>query len=107
MTKIAISRDDPTPKLDLRGTFLRRTDLSHASLRKANLSEADFSHAVFRGADFKDAILERTILRGADLTGARNLTTTQLSSAILDETTKLPDYISREDVVGRAAGTRR
>jgi uncharacterized protein YjbI with pentapeptide repeats len=81
-------------RLDLHGAFLRRTDLSGASLKRANLAGADFSNAIFRDADFEDAILDGTILKGADLTGVKNLTQSQLSKAILDETTKLPDGLS-------------
>jgi uncharacterized protein YjbI with pentapeptide repeats len=77
-------------KLDVRGAFLRRTDLSYASLRGANLTGADFTNAILRGADLEDAILDHTVLKGADLTGARNLTLSQLRKAILDERTKLP-----------------
>jgi uncharacterized protein YjbI with pentapeptide repeats len=77
-------------KLDVRGAFLRRTDLSDATLKDANLAGADFTNAILRGADFEGAKLEGTILKGADLTGARNLTLAQLRTAILDETTKLP-----------------
>jgi uncharacterized protein YjbI with pentapeptide repeats len=84
--------------VDLHGAFLRRTDLSSARLKRANLRGADFSNAIFRGADFESAALDGTILKGADLTGARNLTEAQLSSAILDETTILPDGISLADI---------
>jgi uncharacterized protein YjbI with pentapeptide repeats len=86
--------------IDLHGAFLRRTDLSSASLKRANLRGADFSHAIFRGADFEDAALDGTILKGADLTGVRNLTRAQLSRAVLDESTKLPDGISLADIDG-------
>jgi uncharacterized protein YjbI with pentapeptide repeats len=89
-------------KLDVHGAFLRRTDLSNASLRAANLTDADFSNAILRGADLKDAILDGTVLKGADLTGARNLTVSQLRKAILDETTKLPDGFSLSEIRGLA-----
>jgi uncharacterized protein YjbI with pentapeptide repeats len=82
--------------LDLHGAFVRRTDLSGASLRGANMTKADATNAVFRGADFEGALLDGAILRGADLTGARNLTLEQLSSAIIDDQTALPTYIDRE-----------
>jgi uncharacterized protein YjbI with pentapeptide repeats len=85
-------------KLDVRGAFLRRTDLSNASLRAANLTGADFTNAILRGADLKDAILEGTVLKGADLTGARNLTVPQLRKAILDERTKLPQGLSLNEI---------
>jgi uncharacterized protein YjbI with pentapeptide repeats len=81
--------------LDLHGAFVRRTDLSGASLRGANMTKVDATNAVFRGADFEGALLDGAILRGADLTGAKNLTLEQLSSAIVDDQTVLPSYIDR------------
>ena len=83
------------PTLDIHGAFVRRTNLSGASLRGADMSEADATGAIFRGVDFKDARLRGTILRGADLEGARNLTMEQLAEAIIDEHTILPAYIDR------------
>ena len=83
------------PTLDIHGAFVRRTDLSGASLRYANLAHADAASAIFRGADFLGTNLNGTILVGADLTDARNLTIEQLRAAILDETTLLPSYIDR------------
>lgn len=83
------------PAVNVRGAFIRRTDLSGADLTRADLSRADASGALFRGADFKDARLAGTILRGADLTGAVNLTEAQLASAVIDEHTRLPAYIDR------------
>lgn len=86
------------PPLDISGAFVRRTNLSGTSLRHANLANADASGAVFRGADFAGANLAGTRLIGADLTGAKNLTIEQLRGAITDQTTKLPDYISHDDL---------
>lgn len=83
------------PKLDLHGAFVRRTDLSYASLKGANLSGADASGAIFRGADFEQAQLSGTILKGADLSDAKNLTEDQLAKAIIDDYTILPNYIDR------------
>ena len=82
-------------KLDIHGAFVRRTDLSGASLRGANMAGADASNAILRNADFEGALLQGTILRGADLTGAKNLTVEQLSAAIIDDHTILPNYIDR------------
>lgn len=89
---------DETKSLDIRGAFVRRTDLSGVSLRGANLAGADATNANFRGADFEGALLNGTILRGADLTGAKNLTIEQLSSAIIDERTVLPSYVDRTKI---------
>ena len=83
-------------KFDVQGAFLRRTDLSNANLEGANLRGADFSNAILRGANLKDAILDGTILKGADLSGARNVTLAQLRRAIVDDSTRLPDGISKQ-----------
>jgi uncharacterized protein YjbI with pentapeptide repeats len=83
--------------VDIHGAFVRRTDLSGADLERANLSHADATNANLRGANFKGANLKGMILRGADLREAKNLTQEQLASAIIDETTLLPDYLQREE----------
>lgn len=93
------------PKVDIRGAFVRRVDLTDAILRGANLSDADATGALFRGADFAEARLARTILRGADLTGAINLTAGQLAEAIIDDDTRLPAGIDRAEVVRLASQT--
>ena len=90
------SQTRPLPQIDVHGAFIRRTDFSGASLRGANLSFADASGALFRGADFAGAKLTGTVLRGADLTDARNLTAGQLAEAVIDGSTRLPDYIQRD-----------
>jgi uncharacterized protein YjbI with pentapeptide repeats len=82
--------------LDLHGAFVRRTDLSGASLRGANMTKVDATNAIFRGANFEGALLDGAILKGADLTDAKNLTLEQLSHAIIDSQTVLPTYIDRE-----------
>ena len=83
-------------KIDLHGAFIRRTDLSGASLRDANLTGTDAANALFRDADFAGARLDGTVLKGADLTGAKNLFIEQLSRAVIDTNTLLPDYIDRQ-----------
>jgi Pentapeptide repeats (8 copies) len=64
----------------LRGASLRGALLIGADLRDADLRLADFTGADLRGAD----------LRGADLTGALFLTESQLTAAVTDGTTRLP-----------------
>ncbi len=85
-------------RLDLNGAFIRKTDLSYANLADANFSNADCTNVNFKGANFRNTNLTGTILIGADLTDAKNLTVEQLASAVLDATTKLPDYISYSDI---------
>lgn len=93
----ALSRGSEEPFVaDLHGAFIQRVDLTRANLARADFSGADCTGAIFRGADFKDTILKGTILRGADLTGARNLTREQLAEAVIDEHTKLPDYLRQQ-----------
>jgi uncharacterized protein YjbI with pentapeptide repeats len=79
--------------LDLSGAFIRRTNLDGANLTNADLSEADCTNASFRGVNFTGALLNRTVLKGADLTDAIGLTREQLSKAIVDKTTILPDHL--------------
>jgi uncharacterized protein YjbI with pentapeptide repeats len=83
----------PELVLNLSGAKIRRADLSRTNLTRANLRGADCSFATFRGSDFKDAILDGTILIGADLSDTHNLTWAQLSKAIIDDTTILPDNL--------------
>ncbi|MCQ0986834.1 pentapeptide repeat-containing protein [Jiella marina] len=77
------------------GVFLRRLDFTGINLSDANLRNADAKNAIFARVNFSNADLTGTDLRGADLTGAKNLTIEQLQVAIVDENTRLPDYIDR------------
>jgi len=83
--------------VDLRATFIRRIDLSYANLERANLSGADCTNAIFRGANFRNAVFKGTILRGADLRDALNLTKKQVSEAITDANTLLPQLVEDEE----------
>lgn len=85
----------------LRGTNLNSAFLEDANLKKADLFESNLSKARLWKADMRDALLAFAQLRGAyfsetDLRGAnmdciQYVTDEQLSQAILDETTILPD----------------
>jgi uncharacterized protein YjbI with pentapeptide repeats len=94
MTAAVRTEKRETFKIDLSGAFIRRTDLSNANLKGANLSGADCANVNFRGANLQDAILDGTNLKGADLTGARNLTRSQLKRAIIDDRTILPSDLA-------------
>lgn len=91
MTQTARSAANREFRIDLSGTFIRRTDLSDANLEGADFRGADCAFVNFRGANMRDARLDGTNLRGADFTGARNLTRAQIAKAIVDEQTILPD----------------
>jgi uncharacterized protein YjbI with pentapeptide repeats len=92
------------PKAKLMGADLSDADLTSANLNGADLSNcllvksklidtdlitADLSYSDLMGADFT-----RTKLIGTDLRGAISFERTQLSSAIYDPTTKLPDNLN-------------
>jgi hypothetical protein len=75
--------------------------LEGAELEGAYLMEADFSYAfmeeaVLKGAHMEGARLNGTKLQGANLSNATGLTRDQLSEAIIDEKTILPDYLQEK-----------
>jgi Pentapeptide repeats (8 copies) len=74
---------------DLEGAYLWK-----ANLEGANLSEANLEQANLEGSNLKGANLQQTNLINADLRKAVGLTRQQLSQAICDETTQLPDYLA-------------
>jgi uncharacterized protein YjbI with pentapeptide repeats len=83
---------------------LQEAVLMGAQLQYADLSNANLQGAYLAGANLKGAKLNNTQLKGADLvaypTGkphppVRNLTASQLATAIIDETTRLPDGLRK------------
>ncbi len=82
----------------LEGAFLRFSHLEKANLGKAHLEGADLVFVHLEGVSFREAHLEEAVLVGAHLEGADlqyaiGLTKEQIESAIIDENTKLPDYL--------------
>jgi hypothetical protein len=75
-------------KADLEGAYLWK-----ANLEGANLTEANLELANLEGSNLKGANLQQTNLINADLRKVIGLTRQQLSKAICDDTTQLPDYI--------------
>lgn len=92
-------------KAHLEGADLEGAHLEWAVLVGAHLKGADFYEAHLKGAflngahlegaDLYGAQLERADFRGADFSGAKCLTKEQIDSAIIDEKTKLPDYLKK------------
>ncbi|MBP2355509.1 hypothetical protein JOF29_006619 [Kribbella aluminosa] len=80
---------------DLIGARLRQAELSKANLRGAYLIGADLREADLRQADLIGADLRDADLRGADLTGALFLTQSQVNAARGDQSTKLPNALTR------------
>lgn len=87
---------------DLRDAYLFQTDLSESELYEADLRGADLREANLHGAKFGN--LDRlwpdspkTDLRGTDLTNVVGLTWNQIECALVDEETKLPEYLQVTD----------
>jgi Pentapeptide repeats (8 copies) len=83
----------------LENTNFYMTDLAGASFSGANLAGVNLAGANLTGADLRDAILiganmlvtdlNGAILNGANLSGARNLTSEQINSAIYNHETQI------------------
>ena len=73
---------------NLEGAYLWKANLEGANLTEANLEQANLE-----GSNLKGANLQQTNLINADLRNVVGLTRQQLSQAICDETTQLPDYL--------------
>jgi uncharacterized protein YjbI with pentapeptide repeats len=86
------------PRIDLHGAHVPRTSLRQANLTNADLSHANASGVDFTGANMAGTKLDGTILKGAILTGVKGLTIEQLKQAVIDEATRLPDYIDRSRI---------
>ena len=81
--------------------------LNYTNFERANLSNAYFKGATLVRASFRGANLTGTDLTGTDLTGAildgaKGITCEQIKSAMIDENTRLPDYISLAGTSGSA-----
>jgi uncharacterized protein YjbI with pentapeptide repeats len=64
---------------------------------ESNLQYADLENANLKGAQFnEDTLFSQTNLKGANLTLATGLSTAQLSQALTDKQTHLPDYLEEE-----------
>ena len=70
----------------------------NADLSEMNLESVNFRNKTLRGSDLSDANLYQADLRGADLSETKGVTPLQLSWAIIDENTKLPNNISRQNI---------
>jgi uncharacterized protein YjbI with pentapeptide repeats len=97
---------------DLRGASLAEADMHGAHLEKANLSGADLrganliaaelgsvnlSHANLKNAKLLSTNLNGAILKAANFENVVGLTCDQILSAVIDEETRLPEYILREE----------
>lgn len=99
-------------RADLRGADLTRAILNGAQLCYAWLGSTRLDHAQLSDVDLRGARLDGTMLFGADLAGAdlrdtHGLSAEQLSSAFIDETSRLPsDLVADPWVMARVADCR-
>ena len=91
---------------NLTGTNFTLADMQEANLQNALaegavfdsalLNNANLEGACFHNASFDNAVLEGALLRKADFAGAKGLTSEQLKSAKMDETTILDEDLRRQ-----------
>jgi uncharacterized protein YjbI with pentapeptide repeats len=86
-------------KADMHGADLAEANLSETLLRGANLIAAKLNLVNFQGANFLNAKVYRAdfreaLLSSADLRHVVGLTCEQIKSAVIDESVRLPAYIS-------------
>jgi uncharacterized protein YjbI with pentapeptide repeats len=97
-------------KAHLEGAELFGANLEWACLRGANmeraiLSMANLERAKLYEAHLEGAFLNSAKLKGADLLKATGLTWEQVEAAIIDDQTKLPDYLLKERGKGSKKST--
>ncbi len=80
---------------DLQGSDLQGATLLNVNFHDTDLMEADLRGANFKGVLFLEADLQGADLRGADLRGAHRLTQEQIKETIGDETTQLPEHLTK------------
>lgn len=82
---------------------LREARLDGANLMAADLRGASLRAARLRGANILGAQMDKATLIGADLTGVQFATKDQISSAICDESTRLPEFLEASGVSAKQA----
>lgn len=81
----------------LQSTHMKNCNLSGAGMLESNLQYADLENANLEGSQFnEDTLFNHTNLKGANLVFATGLSTAQLSHALTDKQTRLPDYLEEE-----------
>lgn len=80
-------------KANLIGVNMVDIDLENGYLQEANLEKADLYNANLKGVNFLNARFNKTLLHGANMSGAENLTYSQLLNAVINEQTMLPSSL--------------
>ena len=82
---------------NLQSSNLKNANLMGAGMLESNLQFADLSNANLQGAQFNEGVLlTQTNFKGADLRNATGLDSGQIKLAIVDSSTRLPDYLEEE-----------
>jgi hypothetical protein len=80
--------------VNLAGASLIGAHLEGAGIPGSDLRQADLRKANLRSANLKGALLAGAQLQGADLRDAKALTRAQVESAVMDQTTRLPEHLN-------------
>jgi len=83
---------------DFSNSDLSYAEFSDNDLRWANFSNTNLNFTDFCRSDVNSAVFKDADLRGANLSEVKNLTKQQLSEAVTDQTTKLPENITLNEV---------
>jgi uncharacterized protein YjbI with pentapeptide repeats len=74
--------------------YLSEAYLIRAFLRKVDLVGVDLGRAYLHGADLSETYLVGVDLSEADLMSGMNITEEQIESVIINDATKIPDYLT-------------
>lgn len=81
----------------LQSSSMKNCDLSSAGMLESNLQYANLENAVLEGTQFnEDTLFNQTNLKGAKLKSATGLSASQVSEALTDKQTQLPEYLEEE-----------
>lgn len=84
----------------LEGASLVEAEFWIADLEMADLTDTNLDGAVFWRTELMDTLLDRAYLKDVNLAEAKGLTCDQIATAIIDQNTKLPDYLSCDFTIG-------
>ncbi len=80
---------------NLNGAQLNNANLKNCNLMESSIDNANLENADIQGSQFnEDVMFVKTNLKGANLTNASGLSLMQIQMAIIDKSTKLPEYLS-------------
>ena len=82
-------------EVDLTRAQMKNAVVKNCNLMEANLLETNQENADIQGSQFnEDVMFHQANLKGANLDNATGLSIMQIKAAVVDKTTKLPEYLS-------------